>query len=188
MINIITQPNKKSKINLGNLFNDMFLLPNWEVIKEFNISQKKLFKCVVSEYKLLRKFSSKNMIEKYAIKSADDVTSAVMDLKVYKDNVYIINIDTLNMSQFNGLIPVLLQTAAEKALYNTTDKEVRINLLMPMIKKYKMKNMLLNMDFKSENQQSSFEKEMFGETFYLKIEDSVSWQRKIKQMPILINN
>ena len=110
-----------------------------------------------------------------------------MNLKIYKDNVYIIDIDFTSSALFENLVIKLLQVSAEKALYNTTDKEVKINLSMPLLKRGKMKQILINSDFELLENQSKYEKEMFGETYSLNVENSIFWQKKIKQSPILIN-
>ena len=49
-----------------------------------------------------------------------------------------------------------------------------------------MRKILLGLGFVAEEEQSQYEKELFGETFSINAQEP-SWQRKIKQMPILIN-
>ena len=51
----------------------------------------------------------------------------------------------------------------------------------------RMKNILENKGFSAEENQSKYEVEMFGQTYFLDIENSISWHKTIKQMPILIN-
>ncbi len=81
----------------------------------------------------------------------------------------------------------LLQTAIEKAIYNTTEKELKINLTFPSSENSKIKKTLLLNEFKSEENQSEYEKQMFGETFDFKLTQTSSWNSKIKLMPILVN-
>jgi hypothetical protein len=50
-----------------------------------------------------------------------------------------------------------------------------------------MKKVLSTLGFVAEDGQSQYEKELFGETYILDAEDSIFWQKQIKQMPILIN-
>lgn len=187
MINTLTRTSEKSKIDLDNLVSNIYLLPQWEKIKEFSLQRKHFFFSKSYSVDLYRKFSLKNMLEKYSLRLSNDNVIASMDLKVYKDSVYIISLDT----DFNGsteqIITKLIQVAVEKALYNTTEKEIKINLSCSLIKQNKMRKVLLSLGFIQEEEQSQFEKELFGETFYLKAQDSVFWQKQIKQMSILIN-
>ena len=110
-----------------------------------------------------------------------------MDLKIYKDSVYIINLDIESQTNFEQLTERLLQVAIEKALYNTTEKEVVMNLTAGLIVKNRIRKALLNNGFTSAENQSSYEKEMFGETFSIRVSEDSNWMRTIKQMPILIN-
>lgn len=183
----LIKPQVNKKINIDELFDGIYLLPNWEMIKEFSLSKKGLFGLKVFNVQLFRKFSSKNMVEKYSIRVDDDKVIASMDLKVYKDSVYIININAQTSNYYNQAIEKLLQVAVEKALYNTSNKEVRINLFGNLIEQKRMKNILENKGFSAEENQSKYEVEMFGQTFFLDIENSISWHKTIKQMPILIN-
>ena len=187
MINTIIKPNLKSKHDLDNILDSIYLLPQWEKIKEFSLFEKRFFFRRAFNVSLFRKFSSKNMLEKYSIRVGEENVIASMDLKVYKDSVYIINIDAYSLNSFEQTITKLVQVAVEKALYNTTDKEVKINLSLPLIKQNKMRRILLSLGFEAELEQSQYEKELFGETFSLKAENSVFWQKQIKQLSILIN-
>ncbi|MCD7780172.1 MAG: hypothetical protein LUH05_05820, partial [Candidatus Gastranaerophilales bacterium] len=136
---------------------------------------------------LYRKFSSKNLLEKYSIKNENGCSIASMDLKVYKDSVYIINLKINNSHCFNKLIEILLQTAVEKALYNTSEKEVFVNLEVGNFTENKIKKLLLQKEFSCTENQSDLEKKMFGETFKIKITKESFWTKKIKENPILIN-
>ena len=181
---------KKSKIDfsLEGLLRDVCLLPKWEMIKSMNITKKKIFVFKsIQEVNLWRKFSSKHLIEKYSLKTLDGKVLGNIDLKVYKDSVYIINLDVKLCNEFNQVIDYLFQVAVEKSLYNTTEKEVKYNMLLPIVLKSKTKKALLNSDFIIEPTQNEYEKEMFGETFSLKADISSYWNKKIKEMPILIN-
>ncbi len=95
MLNILD--NNKTKFLSENLLNNIYLMPKWEKIKTFSILQNTLFfKKENYNVDLFRKFSSKNMLEKYLIKSQDNLELANMDLKIYKDCVYIINLNIKN--------------------------------------------------------------------------------------------
>lgn len=187
MINTIIKTNLKSKPDLDNLLNNIYLLPQWEKIKEFSLSGKWFFVQKAFNVSLFRKFSSKNMLEKYSVRVGEENVLGSMDLKVYKDSVYIINIDANSSSVSEQVITKLVQVAVEKALYNTSEKEVKINLLFPLIKKSRMKRILVSLGFVPEAAQSEYEKELFGETYSLKADESLFWQKQIKQMSILIN-
>lgn len=190
MINSILKHDKKEQ-NLKiveNLLNDAYLLPRWEKIKEIALLQRKFFFSYKSiQTSLFRKFSSKNSLEKYALKDDHDKLLGNMDLRVYKDSVYIINLNIEQGFDFDQVINILLQVAVEKALYNTTNKQLKINLLFPLLIKNKIKKILIAEDFISAENQSTYEKNMFGETYVLNINSSIFWQKKIKQMHFLIN-
>ena len=185
MINTLIRTENKSKVDFENIVNSIYLLPQWEKIKEFSVQQKRFFIRKSFNVNLYRKFSSKNMLEKYSLRLDNDNDIASMDLKVYKDSVYIISIDSSLSS--DEVVNKLVQVAVEKSLYNTTDKEVKINLSYSLLKQNKMKKVLSSLGFVAEVGQSQYEKELFGETYILNVEDSIFWQKQIKQMPILIN-
>lgn len=188
MINTLVKNENKHKISVENLLNDIYLLPKWEMIKTFALTQKRFFVGLKSfNVNLFRKFSSKNLLEKYSIRTDDEKVLASMDLKVYKDSVYIINLDVESQVNFEQLLDKLLQVAVEKALYNTSEREVVINLTSGLIVRNRIKKVLINNEFKQEESQSSYEKEMFGETFSIRVDNNSVWMKKIKQMPILIN-
>ena len=187
MINTIIKTNLKSKPDLDNLLNNIYLLPQWEKIKEFALLEKWFFIQKSINVNLFRKFSSKNMLEKYSVRIGEENVIGSMDLKVYKDSVYIINIDAKSLNMFEQVIEKLVQVAVEKALYNTSEKEIKVNLSFPLIKQNKMRRILTSLGFIPEEAQSKYEKELFGETYSLKAENSVFWQKQIKQMSILIN-
>lgn len=187
MINTIVN-NNKQKLSLDNILNDIYLLPKWEMIKSFALTQKKFFiKAKSVNVNLFRKFSSKNLLEKYSLRNEDGISYANMTLKVYKDCLYIIDLDIENNLNFAQITEKLLQVAIEKALYNTENKEVFINLPSGLISKNRLKKILLLNGFSQELNQTDYEKDMFGETFSMKIENNSSWVKTIKQMPILIN-
>lgn len=187
MINTISKVEKTSKFDLDNLLDSIYLLPQWEKIKEFSLQRKRLFGHKSFNVSLYRKFSSRNMLEKYSLRLNDDTVVGSMDLKVYKDSVYIINIDAATSASFEQVVTKLTQVAVEKTLYNTTDKELKISLSLPLIKQNKLKRILLSLGFSSEQEQSNYEKELFGETFVLNVEESAFWQKQIKLKSILID-
>ena len=190
MVNTIIKSEKKElhHISIDNLLNDIYLLPNWEKIKEVSIEEKRFFFVrKMKQVSIFRKFSVKNNIEKYSLKDSNDEILANVDLRVYKDNVYIINMNYETKANFEQISHLLLQIAAEKALYNTTDKQLKINLSFPLLIKNKLRKMLLLSDFVKEVEQSQYEIDMFGEIFVLDVASSSFWQKKIKQMNILIN-
>ena len=202
MIDTIIKNDNKHKLSVEDLLNEVYLLPKWEKIKTFSLTQKRFLFGIKSfnvnvfrkfssknqfNVNVFRKFSSKNQLEKYSIRTDDEKILANMDLKVYKDSVYIINLNFDSQTNFEPLIDKMLQIAIEKALYNTSDKKVIFNLTSGMLIKNKIRKILIANEFKQEENQSSYEKEMFGETFCIDIDNSSVWMKKIKQMPILIN-
>ncbi|MBQ9246096.1 hypothetical protein IJ182_07510 [bacterium] len=180
--------NNNSKVLVNSILNDIYLLPKWEMIKEFTLSDRNfLFIRNSLNVKLFRKFSSKNQLEKYSLRTDDNKVLAAMDLKVYKDSVYIINLDINSAFHFDRIAEKMIQVAAEKALYNTTEQEVVINLTSGILVKHKIKKCLMNNEFLPEEEQSNYEKELFGETYTLKITKNSDWNAKIKQFSFLIN-
>ncbi len=189
MINTIYIKQNKSKVLVKNIPENVFLLPKWEKIKTFSVIQNNLFfKKTILNLSLFRKFSSKNMLEKYCIKTQDNVELANMDLRIYKDCVYIINLNFQNNNNISNILLELIQVAIEKSLYNTTEEELKINLNFPLNKRNKIKKLLTSNEFFAEENQSDYEKEMFGETLTFKMTKSSKWMKIIKQAPILINN
>lgn len=185
MVNTLVK-NNKIKYTAEKITDEVFLLPRWEKIKSFPILRNMMFLGNNTvKINLYRKFSAKNGLEKYCLKFDDGRVIANMDLKIYKDCVYIINLDIKDMSEQS--IGKLIQTAVEKALYNTTDKKVYINIQKDFFKKSKIKKILLNNEFALEKNQSKYEKDMFGETLILDVENSEYWTKKVQQNPILIN-
>ncbi|MBQ4123446.1 hypothetical protein IJD44_07010 [bacterium] len=190
MVNTLLKTNSKEHnlLSIETMLNDAYLLPKWEKIKSVALVQKRFLMPVkLVKASLYRKFSSKHNIEKYCLKDSDDNIIASTDLRVYKDCVYIINLDIKENIIFNEALNVLLQTAAEKALYNTSDKKLNINLSFSSSTNNKIKKLIINEDFIAEGNQSTYEKDMFGEIFTLDTQSSGFWQKKIKKMHILIN-
>ncbi len=189
MINsLIKNDNKNNKIPVQNLLDDIYLFPQWEKIKSFNITEKVfIFKKKTLKLNMFRKFSSKNLLEKYSIRTKDEKQLASMDLKAYKDNVYIINLNITTKKQFDVIAQKMIQVAVEKALYNTTEKEVVINISSGLLVNYRIRKFLLNNDFIKEEAQSNYEKDLFGETYSLKIKNNSVWTSRIKQLSFLIN-
>ena len=187
MDTVIKNDNKKDLL-LENILNDIYLLPKWEMIKSFSLTEKHLFfHKKILNVNLFRKFSSKHLLEKYCIKAENDNILARMDLKVYKDSVYIINLEINSALNFERLMEFLLQAAIEKALYNTTKKEVVYNFTSNLITGGRIRKLLINNEFIPADNQSSYEKNMFGEIFSIKADSDSLWMKKIRQMPILIN-
>ena len=188
MIDTIIKNDNKHKLSVEDLLNEVYLLPKWEKIKTFSLTQKRfLFGLRSFDVNVFRKFSSKNQLEKYSIRTEDEKILANMDLKVYKDSVYIINLNFDSQIKFEPLIDKMLQIAIEKALYNTSERKVIFNLTSGLMLRNKITKILIANEFQKEEEQSRYEKEMFGETFYFTVENNSSWMNKIKQMPILIN-
>lgn len=188
MINTLVKNEKKQRVTVESILNDIYLLPKWEKIKSFSLLEKRFFFGIKSiNVDIFRKFSSKNLLEKYSIRTEAGNVLASMDLKIYKDSVYIINLEIESQVCFEQLTEKMLQIAIEKALYNTTEKEVVINLTSGIITKKKVRKSLIASEFSAEENQTNYEIEMFGETFSIKAENNMFWTRKIKQMPILIN-
>ena len=188
MLNTLNTDKNTIKLHVENIISGMYLLPKWEKIKSFSFIENSLFfKKNKINVNLYRKFSSKNMVEKYLIKNNNNVELANMDLKIYKDCVYIINLNFKNNSNINEILTYLIQTAVEKTLYNTTNQELKINLTFPSLTNLKIRKFLLTNEFLQEENQSDYEKEMFGETFIFKMNKFSIWKSKIKHNPILLN-
>ncbi|MBQ3641096.1 hypothetical protein II906_04110 [bacterium] len=188
MINsTLIKTDNKTKADLEFLLNSIYLLPQWEKIKEFVLQKKSFWNEKSMKVDLYRKFSSKNMIEKYSVRTENDKSVATMDLKVYKDSVYIISIDIDEVLFVSEILEKLIQTSIEKALFNTTDKEVKINVSFPLIKQHKIRHLLEDFGFAPEENQSKYEIEMFGETYFIRADKSDFWAQKIKENQILIN-
>ncbi len=190
MINTILKTDKKNSdlLSIESMLDGVYLLPKWEKIKNIVLFKKRFLMPVqLINSQLFRKFSSKNNIEKYCLKDNNNNVLASVDLRVYKDCVYIINLNVSANSVFSGALNIMLQTAVEKALYNTTNKKLNINLEFSSSVNNKIKKILLKEDFYTPDNQSSYEKEMFGEIYTLDAAASGFWQKKIKQMHILIN-
>ncbi len=186
MINTLVKniPNKQLE-DIDFLINSIYAVPQWEKINEFSIASKSLFSKNHLNVSLYKKYSTKNAIEKYSIRAFDKKEIATMIIKSYKDCIYIISIDCNDNKCFNSSIEKLLQVAIEKSLEFEEKKEVKINLYSTILKQRKMDKILSDMCFIKEENQSSYEKEMFGTTYKLKSEESIFWHKRIKQMPIL---
>lgn len=188
MINTILKTDKKENtISIESLLNDVYLLPKWEKIKDIVLHQNKFFFKRSINAGLFRKFSSKNSVEKYSLRDSNNNVLGFVDLRVYKDSVYIINMNVESNINFEQISNLLLQTAVEKALYNTTEKQLKINLCFSALFNNRLRKIMMSEDFVKEESQTLYEKEMFGETFMLNVESSSFWQKKIKQIHILIN-
>lgn len=187
MTNTITKIENNTKQNLELLFNDIYLFPNWEKVGECTLTKRRLFGTKTVNLQLYRKFSPKNVIEKYSLRINDSQTVSYMDLKVYKDCVYVINLDSDSRSLFKDSIVNLMQIAIEKAVLDTTNKEVRMNLSYPLVKKKKIKRTLKELGFIEERNQSQYEKEIFGETLFLKAEISTLWNNHLRHKSFLIS-
>ena len=188
MVNSISINKIEQKPVVGNIVNDIYLLPKWEIIKTFEINEKKFFffnKTI--SINILRKFSAKNRLEKYSVRTKDGNVLANIDLRVYKDSVYIVNFEINSIDNTLSGAEKLLQTTVEKAIYNTTEKLVYMNLYSKQPNKNKIKKILLQTGFEVEYNQSEYEKKMFGETYRLDANTCNYWDKSIEQSPILIN-
>ena len=150
MINTILKTDKKNSdlLSIESMLDGVYLLPKWEKIKNIVLFKKRFLMPVqLINSQLFRKFSSKNNIEKYCLKDNNNNVLASVDLRVYKDCVYIINLNVSANSVFSGALNIMLQTAVEKALYNTTNKKLNINLEFSSSVNNKIKKILLKEDF-----------------------------------------
>ena len=173
---------------IGSIVNDIYLLPKWEILTYFSIVESKyyFFKKVV-KLNILRKFSALNMTEKYSIRTIEGKVIANMDLKTYKDSVYIINLEVLSKKGAFEAIRKLLQISVEKAIYNTTKKFVFHNLPVDDKNVSFIKKILLSNGFKIDENQSQYEKKLLGESYRLCADDCCYFYDDIIQSPILIN-
>jgi len=188
MINAILKSEEKSIKAVEEILQNGCCLSRWEKIKTISICERKfIFTNKIIDVDLYRKFSVKNGVEKYALKSQDDKVLAVMDLKIYKDSVYIINLQVPVQNNYEKFMQLIIQTAVEKSMYNTTNKEVYINLTDSFFTRNKTKKIITSCGFTALNNQSDYEKNLFGEAFMLKTADSVFWQERIKKLQMLID-
>lgn len=188
MINTIEKNDDKSSISIDKLFQDICSLSRWEVIRTFPIGRHSFFfPAKVYNVNLFRRFSAKNNVEKYMLKDSNEKEVALMDLKIYKDSVYIINFQIMQDKSYDKFALLMLQIAAEKSLYNTTEKEVHINIPSAFFAGLKLRKLITNNCFVSLLNQSDYEKRLFGEAFKLNVENSKQWLEKIEQLPILLN-
>lgn len=159
--------NKQNQV-LGNIANDIYFLPNWEIINSFTVKENYFFFFnKIINVNLLRKFVLKSTLEKYSIRTTDNKALANMDIKLYKDCVYIVSLETDINGKSDSALEKLIHTAMEKAFTDTTEKEVLINISPKQKHKRKIKKMLINNGFKIEENQSDYEKNMFGEIYKL---------------------
>lgn len=169
-----------------NMPGNVYLLPKWEKVKTVSCSKSSFFftKKHYNEH-LFKKYSLKNRLEKFEVRNDAGSVDAGMDLKVYKDNVYIINLDVSHRN-FNSALIILLQAAAEKAMYNTTDKKVLINLSLPFSLKLKIKKILKHCGYVA-SVQSKYEKELLGEEFVLDLKNTSNLDSLIKSSDYYID-
>lgn len=143
-------------------------LPQWEIIKEFNIKENKyLFFKKPLKVNLLKKFSEKTLLEKYSVRTLAGAVLADMDIKVYKDSVYIVNFEISAEKSAKSAAEKLLQISAQEAACSGTSKDVFINILPEQKNKKELKKLLLKFGFEAEQNQSACEQKIFGETFRL---------------------
>lgn len=155
----------------GNVISDIFNLPSWEIVKSVKLKQNSffLFNKELS-VNLLHKLYNKNSIDKYSIRTLDGEMLANIDLKIYKDCVYIVNIEINENKKLFSAVDKLIQTAIDLAFYNTSNKEVIINISSDWQYKRKIKKILLSKKFELEKHQSNYEKQMLGELYILKMQ------------------
>lgn len=180
--------NKQNQV-LGNIANDIYFLPNWEVVNSFTIKENKFFffnKLI--NVNLLRKFVLKSTLEKYSIRTTDNKTLANMDIKLYKDCVYIVSLETDINGKSDSALEKLIHTAIKKAISDTTEKEVLINISPKQKHKRKIKKILTNNGFQIEENQSDYEKNMFGEIYKLYLStDCCIENKKEEEQQVLLN-
>ena len=172
MINTAIIDYNKQKQMLANIVNNIYLFPGWEVIKQFDIVENKfIFGKKLLRVNLLYKYSKKNMLEKYSVRSTEGQILAGMDLKVYKDSIFIVNIEKIKKRNVSGVCEKLLQTAIQKAICFTTKKEVYINILPEQKNKRKLYKILIKSGFKQEENQSKYEMSIVGKTYKFKADN-----------------
>ena len=121
------------------------------------------------------------------LKDSKEKLLAKMDVKVYKDSLYIISLQIYTRKFFDQVLLALLQVSVEKSMYNTTKKEVYINIQKSFFKSRRLRKAIIANSFIPLNNQSNYEKELFGEAFQLNISNSPSWLNKIKYFQLLTN-
>ncbi len=188
MINSAAVNGNKQNQSIGNIVNDIYFFPSWEIVSSFTINLNRFFFFhKIINVNLLRKFALKNMLEKYSIRTMDSKTIAGMDIKLYKDCVYIVNLEINMKLAAVSSVEKLLQTAVEQAISETTDKKVLINISPKQKYKNKIKKILKNNGFEIEENQSDYEKQMFGEIYKLHIEVNNCSKNNEEKMHVLVN-
>ncbi len=172
---------------IGNIVNDIYFSPGWEKISSFVISEKNFFFFSKSyNVDLLRKFALKRMLEKYIIRTFDSKVIAEMDLKLYKDCIYIVNLEINIKKNAAAAIEKFLKISFEKALNETTEKKVLVNILPKQKYRSIIKKLLIKNGFEIEANQSEYEKQMFGEIYGINIKTQLYRPLPVKAEPVLL--
>lgn len=172
MLNAPVKTENKLKLSDKKLISGLYVLPKQEKIKTFYFSRNHLFLFGKPEIlDLYKRFSLKNRLEKYSIKDSCGKLIAEMSLKTYKDSVYIIDFNFLSFKKFNQSVNILVEVAKDRAISDTSEKEVRLNLGFSQNLNSRLKKFMFGKGFTSVEAQSNYEKEMFGEQLVFKASD-----------------
>ena len=138
-----------------------------EIADEFFITKNKYLFFKQKQYvSLLKTFNERMQMEKYLLRTAEGRIIAGMDLKIYKDSVYIVHLET-NSSYAPCILKEFIHAAVKTAKNSAGAKDVIISI--PLKYKYRniLKKILLKNDFLPEEEQGNCEKKLFGETYKL---------------------
>jgi len=167
MISLSVKAENKINGHNAEILESIANVPAWEMIKEFVIKKNHFyFFQKPLKVQLFKKFSEKLMLDKYLIRSCEGRTLANMDLRIYKDSVYIISLEINAGENAPEAAEVLLRTAIERSA-DTSLNEVFINVAQEQKHKGGLKKMLVKNGFVQEKNQSSCEQKIFGEIFKL---------------------
>ena len=88
-----------------------------------------------------------------------------MDLRIYKDSIYIISLELNKNEKSKGALDALIKTALNRASEGGADKEVFISIMPEQRCRNKIIKQLTYCGFSPDDNQSSCEKRMFGDMY-----------------------
>jgi|GEM_PF-5485274 len=166
MINLAAINEKTNTNFLRRAAENLYRLPSWEIADTFTISDKKFFFCRKKHrVNLLKNFSERNMLEKYSIRTIEGRTLADMDLRIYKDSIYIISLEMNNNEKSKEALNALIKTALKRAFDGGADKDVFISIMPEQHCRNALIKQLINIGFAPDESQNSCEKRMFGDMY-----------------------
>lgn len=166
MINSAAINEKADANSLRRAAENLYRLPSWEIADTFTISDKKFFFCTKKHrVNLLKNFSERNMLEKYSIRTIEGRILAEMDLRIYKDSIYIISLEINKNEKSKEALRSLIKTALNRASDDGADKDVFISIMPEQNCRSIVIKQLAACGFSLDETQSSCEKRMFGDMY-----------------------